>query len=194
MLFSIYSQTSKWERSKSFFGEPLKHVITIRGQILVNRTGDDLLPLVCPFKTSPCGRSKRPRVDVHHAHMLTHFCAWCRYTRRRFECTHGGVFESTHGFFPSFFSVPQHTQTHTHTPKTQHNTTTTQHHNNTTPQHHNNTTTQQHTHNTTTQQHTHNTQHNTRHHTETETERERKRERRRDKTRRQEKRREKRED
>ena len=29
MLISIFSQTWKWERSKSFFGEPLKHVITL---------------------------------------------------------------------------------------------------------------------------------------------------------------------
>ena len=33
---------------------------------------------VCTFKTSVYG---------HHAHM----CAWCRYTRRRFERTHGDV-------------------------------------------------------------------------------------------------------
>ena len=33
VLFSTYSQTYKWERSKGFFGEPLKHVISLRGQI-----------------------------------------------------------------------------------------------------------------------------------------------------------------
>ena len=36
-------------------------------------------------------RSKRSRVYRHHAHMLKHVCAWCRYTRGRFERTHGGV-------------------------------------------------------------------------------------------------------
>ena len=38
--------------------------------------------------TSPCVRPKRPRVYRHHAHMLKHVCAWCRYTRARFERTH----------------------------------------------------------------------------------------------------------
>ena len=59
-------------KSKSFFGEPLKHVITIRGQILVSRTDDDLLLPVCPFKTSLCVRSKRPRVYRHHAYTYTY--------------------------------------------------------------------------------------------------------------------------
>ena len=36
----------------------------------------------------PCVASKRPRVCRHHAHMLKHMCAWCRYTRGRFERTH----------------------------------------------------------------------------------------------------------
>ena len=108
-------------------------MITIRGQILVSRTGDDpCLPCVhsnrhrvyvqnvpvCTFKPSPFVPKPRP-------HMLKHMCAWCRYTRRRSECTHGGVFEPTHGFFPRFFSVPHHTQTHTMTTNnhTTHNTT-----------------------------------------------------------------------
>ena len=70
MLFSIYSQMWGWDRSKSFFGEPLKHVITIRGQNLVSRTDGDPLHLrvsiqnvpVCTFKTSPC-------VPVSRAHV-----------------------------------------------------------------------------------------------------------------------------
>ena len=45
-------------------------MITIRGQILVSRTGDDPLHPVCTFKTSPCVCSKRPRVYRHHAHIL----------------------------------------------------------------------------------------------------------------------------
>ena len=39
---------------------------------------------VCRFKTSPC-------VPAPRAHAFQHVCAWCRYTRGRFECTHGGV-------------------------------------------------------------------------------------------------------
>ena len=42
-------------------------------------------------ETSPCVHSKRPRVCRHHAHMLKHMCAWCQYTRGRFERTHGDV-------------------------------------------------------------------------------------------------------
>ena len=48
-------------------------------------------PPVCGFRTSPCVRSKRPRVYQHHAHMFQHVRAWCRYTRGRFERTHGDV-------------------------------------------------------------------------------------------------------
>ena len=47
-------------------------------------------------KTPPCVDSKRPRVCRQHAHMLFSMCAWCRYTRGRFECTHGERFKSTH--------------------------------------------------------------------------------------------------
>ena len=61
LLLAFYSQTRKWERSKSFFGEPLKHVITPRWQILVSRTGDD----------SPCVHSKRPRVYVQNVPVCT---------------------------------------------------------------------------------------------------------------------------
>ena len=96
----------KWWRSTGFFGEPLNHVLTTRGQILVGRTYDDLLP---------------PRVYVQQSPPCVKLmCAWCRHSRGRFECTHGGVFESTHRFFHVFFSVPQYTQTRTH----KHNTTT----------------------------------------------------------------------
>ena len=85
----------------------------------------------CGFKTSPYVRSKRPRVYRQHAHMFQHICACCPHTRRRFECTHGGVFEWTHGFFHVFSACRN---THKHTPRppttprpqrhtTQHNTT-----------------------------------------------------------------------
>ena len=40
-------------------------------------------------KTPPCAHSKRPRVYRHHAHMCFNMCTWCRYTRGRFERTHG---------------------------------------------------------------------------------------------------------
>ena len=45
----LFLKTWKWERSKGFFGELLKHVITVLGQILVSRTDDDTLPSVCGF-------------------------------------------------------------------------------------------------------------------------------------------------
>ena len=44
MLLLTYSQTENGEGPGSFFGEPLKHVITIRGQILVSRTDADSPP------------------------------------------------------------------------------------------------------------------------------------------------------
>ena len=40
------------------FGEPLGHMITLRGQILVSGTGDDLLP------PPPCVHPKRLRVYI----------------------------------------------------------------------------------------------------------------------------------
>ena len=157
MLFSIYSHT-----------EPLKHVITVRGQILVSKTGDDTLfpvcmhntPSVCTFKTSPCVDSKRHRVYRHHAHMLKHMCAWCRYTRRRLEPTHGDVLNvHTEAFLnphTGFSTIFQRAATHTNT------------------------------------HHDHNDTHHTTHHTTSRGDRDRETEeedRRRDKTRRQEKRR-----
>ena len=96
---STYSQT------KGFVGEPLKHVITPRGQILVSRTDGDV-----PW--SPRVHSKRPRVCRHHAHMLKHMCAWCRCTRGRFGRTHGGfsACDTTH--------TPHHNTHHTTTQDT----------------------------------------------------------------------------
>ena len=46
---------------------------------------------VCRFKTPPCVHSKSLRVYPHHAHVLFSTCACCRYTRGRFERTHGDV-------------------------------------------------------------------------------------------------------
>ena len=51
--------------------------------------GGTLEKPVCRFKTTPCARSKRPRVCRHHVHMCYHMRAWCRYTRGRVESTHG---------------------------------------------------------------------------------------------------------
>ena len=80
-LFSNWKKVS----SMGFFVEPLTHVITLRGQILVSRTDDDP-----PFSLLPCVRSKRLRVYRHHTHMCLHVWTCCRYTRGRFGCTHGG--------------------------------------------------------------------------------------------------------
>ena len=115
---------------------------------------------VCGFKTSPCVRSKRPRVYRHHAHIFQHMYAWCRHTRGRFECTHGGVLEDQNMFFPRF-SACRNSHTHQTITTTTNNTTTTT---------------------------THTTQHNTQHHTEKERDRERQRETERDRERQREER------
>ena len=57
--------------------------------------------------TPPCVHSKRPHVCWHHAHMCFKMCAWCRYTRGRFERTCGGVFESTYGGGRRQFCLPR---------------------------------------------------------------------------------------
>ena len=45
VLLSTYSQSENGEDPLVFFGEPLNHVITMHGQILVSRTNDDPLLL-----------------------------------------------------------------------------------------------------------------------------------------------------
>ena len=57
---------------------------------------------VCTFKTSPC-------VPAPRAHVFQHVCAWCRYTRGRFERTHGDVL--------SGHTAPHTTPHHADTPK-----------------------------------------------------------------------------
>ena len=57
---------------------------------------------VCRFKTPPFVHSKRPRECRQHAHMLFNMCVCCRYTRRRFECTHGGVLNGHTGSHHQF--------------------------------------------------------------------------------------------
>ena len=111
-------------------------------------------PSVCAFKTPACVRSKRPRVYRHHAHMLKSMCAWCRYTRRRFECTRGCFSAWTH------HNTQQHHNTNQqHTTSQQHKPHTTTHHNNT--PHHINTNQTQTKHTTTHHHHTTPTTHNT---------------------------------
>ena len=79
--------------------------MTLRGQILASRTDDDPLPPVCTFTYRP-----------HHAHMCFNMCAWCRHTRGRFECTHGGVLKPNSSFFHIFSACCNtHKHTHTHT-------------------------------------------------------------------------------
>ena len=81
-------------------------------------------------KTCPCVRSKPLRLYRHHAHMCFNMCAWCRYTRGRFQRTHGDVL-SGQTEFRSVSHTNTHINTHnTHT-TTQHNTT--QHITTTTP-------------------------------------------------------------
>ena len=51
-------------------------------------------------------------------HVFEHMWTCCRYTRRRFECTHGGRSESTHG---SFQRATPHRTPHTPATYTRHN-------------------------------------------------------------------------
>ena len=83
----------------------------------------------CVRSTPPCVESKRRRVHRHHARMRFNMCAWCRYTRGRFECAHGSVLNGHTGVF----SVPQpQPQPQRHTPQTPHALPHTTSHNNTT--------------------------------------------------------------
>ena len=59
VVLDLFSNLEK-RRSERFFGEPLKHVITIRGQILVSRTDGDPPPLSPPLLPL----SPLPRVSV----------------------------------------------------------------------------------------------------------------------------------
>ena len=115
MLFSTYSQTSKCERSKGFFGEPLKHVITPRGQILVSSIDDDT-------PAPPCGHSKRPPcVPAPRAHVFQHVRVVPAYTGTFLNVHTEARVEATYGVFPAFFhTVPQHTHKHDHSHKHSH--------------------------------------------------------------------------
>ena len=78
------------------------------------------IPPVCAFNTSPCVRSKCPRVYRQHAHMKKNMWACCRYTRGHFERTHGDVLNAHTGVF----SVPHHNKHRTTPQQTPHHTTT----------------------------------------------------------------------
>ena len=107
-------------------------MITLGGQILVSRIGDDppLRPRVSIPKRFPCLRSKRFRVYWHQAHMFP--------TCGLGAGTHGDVLNlhtesvlnvCTVFFFTFFHRAATHTNTHTHqhTHHDHNDTTTTQH-------------------------------------------------------------------
>ena len=75
-----------------------------------------------------CVDSKRLRVYIQNvpAHMLKSMCSCCRHTRRRFECTHGGVFESTHGVFQRATQHKHNNEPHQQPPPQQHTETETE--------------------------------------------------------------------
>ena len=75
--------------------------------------------------------SAKTQVEMEDAHKLhshrKHVCAWCRYTRGRFERTHGDVLSGHTGV--SACHTLTHTHQHTQHNTTQHITTTTPHDN-----------------------------------------------------------------
>ena len=98
---------------------PLGHVTTLRGQILVSRTDDDPVThlLVCTFQNVPVCTGTTPT---------------CVYTCGRVAGTHGDVLNVHTGFFQrvSHTHTPHHTTPHHTTPHT-HTTTTTNNHSHT---------------------------------------------------------------
>ena len=124
MLCSTCSQNLIMGEIKGFFGEPLKHVITLRGQIVVSRSDGDLFfspsfcpfllcvkwvggggeractfktPTVCRFKTSPCVPAPRAQV----------FSTCARGARTHGDVlTHGG-FSACHGTHHDHSHKPQ---------------------------------------------------------------------------------------
>ena len=84
---------------------------------------------VCTFKTSACVPA--PSAPSPHFSYMRAWCAWCRYTRGRFERTHGDVLNVHTGVFTCFSpcrttnqAKPSQATPHTkHTPRPQrHNT------------------------------------------------------------------------
>ena len=102
-------------------------MITIRGQILVSRTNDDLLPSVCMYKTPSVCRFKTSLcVPAPRAHVSTHVRVVLVHTGR-FEHTHGDVW-SGHTGFSACHHTPHTTTTNNTTTTTTHTQHNTQHH------------------------------------------------------------------
>ena len=132
------------------FGEPLGHVIPLRGPFVRSRTGDDLLPpptrvsipnaSMCTFKTFPCVPAPRAHVFIHVDLLLVH--------TGTFLNAHTEACRNPHTGFSTFFSAYRTT----HTAHTKHiaRPTTTPHHTTCTPTH--NTTQHNITHNITRRQ------------------------------------------
>ena len=105
VVLDLFSNLQKWVRSKGSFGEPLKHLIAQRGQILVCRTDDDPPAPRVSIQNVPVCTFKRPHVYRHHAHMCFDTEASWMYTRGFFfNVSH------THTTTPP---RPQHTETET---------------------------------------------------------------------------------
>ena len=65
VLLSTYSQTENGKDPRVSLVDFWGQVMTLRGQILVGRTDDDPLLLVCGFKTSLCVPAPRAHVETH---------------------------------------------------------------------------------------------------------------------------------
>ena len=118
-------------------------VMTIRGQILLSSTDDDPLPSVCGFKTSPCVRSKLPRVYVQNFPVCTGTMRTCFNTCARGADIHGDVLNVHTGTFlnphTGFSTFSDYHNTHKHKHKHTHTHTQTHHDHQTTPRPPNNT-------------------------------------------------------
>ena len=99
----VYSEKRTWDVRFVF---RCLCVCVVCGVVYVARLGTRKAPAVCRFKTAPCVHSKRPRVCRQNARICYHMRAFCRYTRKRFEPTHGCVLNTHTGglsLSPSFF-------------------------------------------------------------------------------------------
>ena len=116
------------------FGEPLKHVITLCGQIWVRRTDDDPPPLPPP-PSLPTHPTPHPRVSIQDASVCTFNTFPCTLaptrtcisTCARGAGTHGDVVnvhtEASWMDTRGFFNVSHHNTTTRHnTPRPQHHT------------------------------------------------------------------------
>ena len=100
----VYSEKRTWDVRFVF---RCLCVCVVCGVVYVARLGTRKAPAVCRFKTAPCVHSKRPRVCRQNARICYHMRAFCRYTRKRFEPTHGCVLNThTGGLSLSPFLLP----------------------------------------------------------------------------------------